>query len=337
MNHYETIRQLNAREAEIRQAIDTFLADHHHWQDDKNGRPGHPDAQWWTAYEVLVNTIENGSIPERVQKEGLYRAISDLTDQVMIFDAADIGDMPGPDLWAALENLERKTTAFSLPQVKRRETVRELADAKVPTEQIARMYCLFLPGGTKGDAGLIARELREPGSVIGPDWVHPDDAADAADLERILAAPETLAVDHEIPEREPTTTKEIEDIWLIGREPEGTPVEIAQAAKMLYTTVAEISPTWNDLDRKEAERAAAQMPGARPIAPTPETAIAPAAKPKPPADKPKPPAAEGEFTGISTDVLTAEAKALGITIREGTKRKTIINKIKAANAKAETA
>jgi hypothetical protein len=176
-------------EAELLALAENFFEIHDTWAGDTaNNDP--PKEDYYFALAALVFWLK--SIPVPMALMPLAKIIQELGRVLCGF--ADRGHVNWDELDPAAvvyrEHAVGEMTLYSV-QAKLREaiknlgeqlsklpTVKELAEAVGPAgtktshAQIARMYGLIDRYG-KPQAHLIQKELDDPGSVIGPDWVDP--------------------------------------------------------------------------------------------------------------------------------------------------------------------
>ena len=164
---------MSLRKEELFAVVDALTVVHSEWVAAQN-RP-HPDAIYWDAVDEVLEAFSLGDIPQECRD--LANAVVLLKDAAEEFgERADIGrQYPDDKFWRARQATEDARKQTQAVQVKRYiEPMQELHAQGVSHEQIARMY------GFKDDLGrgrpeIVKQELAQPGSVIGPDWVHPED------------------------------------------------------------------------------------------------------------------------------------------------------------------
>jgi hypothetical protein len=179
---------VNRREHEIYQAIDTYLRVHQRWV-GLGESAVHITGEYADAVELLFDIWSQGGVPELFRGE-TELAVAKLRTAWHEFDTSG-EPLPGHEFWSARELLE-KSIAPEVPEVDfYLETIEDLDKQKVSHEQIARMYGLVDSQG-RGLAHLIDKELKEPGSVIGSDWEHPELKRRREEAERVANRIEEL-------------------------------------------------------------------------------------------------------------------------------------------------
>jgi hypothetical protein len=212
------------------------------------------DDTYKDALDALFESFEAGDIPADLR---------DLADTLPEFDKQyadfasreeELDGYPQQAFWSAFENfrrvLENPNEVATLPPL---ESVQLLNEQKVSHSQIAKMYGLIDAKGVP-QAHLIQKELDDPGSVIGPDWVDPrqkefDEARAAAGrhAEKLQKAAEpTAAPDKPCPE----TPREL---W-------EQKVSAEQSAKMLKQPLEPIKKQWAAWDDEARKLAEAKLP-----------------------------------------------------------------------------
>lgn len=237
----------------------SFCEEYAEWQAD-SGRP-YADRRLFRAVESLTDTFRAGEIPADCR--ALARAVADLQDELAEYDdRANVDDQPRDSFWAACESIRNRIVELEAPPpLKPLESIAELAALPNMThEQIARMY------GFKDKHGrlllhLVARELKEPGSVIstpggmdGADWVDP----------RERKRKERLGiVSQEAAERSNRRKEAAEESPKVRKPCPETPLElfeqgvsVEQAARMLMREPSEVAAAWQDF-AEDAEQAKA--------------------------------------------------------------------------------
>lgn len=225
------------RTEELYAAVDTFNKVHEDW----SNRPGEEliTADYSAAFEAMVAVFEHGAIPANCRK--LASAVFEFAAEMETFDQSD-QVKPLQSLWAAREKMARiATQGINRPEEFRLESVKTLHEQGVSSEQIARMYGLVDDAGN-GKSWLIEKELATPGSVIGADYVHPEqlkrssqfdaEAQTVARIQETRAAEEPGDVAPETPE----------ELFYQG-------VSIQQAARMLRMTEGDLQMIWDKLPR----------------------------------------------------------------------------------------
>lgn len=184
----------------ILQAIDTFIKVHDDWEVDMKAPP-QPHERFEKALKLAVEVCEKGDTPQDCRR--LVSAMAKLGLEWLryenghfVSDAA--GDVrPAKSFWDAVRQLKIERKGSAPFQPKKRESIALLMDIqKVSPEQIARFiyadpewengYGPFLDHRGAVDYEALERERKEPGSVLGKDYVHYDDRKRLADDEETL-------------------------------------------------------------------------------------------------------------------------------------------------------
>lgn len=234
---------MNSRAAELVEAVQQFQQVHYRWANDRSA-PETPPNSYWDSLTALIDLFDAGDIPHNCRQ--MADAVAELAQQLAIFDENEYV-IPQDAFYAAREALEA-TLASTTAEKPYRESVKELARQDVPHEQIARIWGLTTADG-RGRADLILKELESPGSVIGPDYVHPDDREAAA--AQATAAKERLSVaSRPAPKPQAPACKETpEELHSQGVEP-------PQASKMLGWTMEHTEQRWKELTEAATRRKA---------------------------------------------------------------------------------
>lgn len=324
------------RSVELFSAVERFNDVHEAWVADQNAK--HPTLKYWAAFEQMMDVINTGDMPAncRALATAAYRAAEERAK----FDSSG-DEHPHDGFWAARQWLHDVSTQLRSPTERRhRETIQELDRQKVPHEQIARIWGLRRPDGT-GKAYLIQEELNRPGSVIGSDYVHPDDAKENDDMlaarRRYLTLAATVQQEAQVEAVEeskpcPETPREL---WLIG-------VSTQQAAKMLKLDQSAVAKLWEGFEQEKLAHLApvvtAEAPqGIPPVAlmedaseaviPTDEDLLGDDIPPADEADDPR-----QEFVSWSDDEIKEEARRLKVALRGPFNRDKVIDRILEADA-----
>lgn len=326
--------QRTGRSAILFAAVEEFNTVHNAWVGDSNS--DHPTIRYWDALDELLETFDAGDVPSDCRQ--LASAVYDLAREKQAHDATDSID-PAHSFWAAREALETLWERHRYgAKVKYRETVKELDRQGVPHEQIARIWGLKHRDGS-GNATLVARELEFQGSVIGPDYVHPDDRDDDERAERNIEkyraqhTGEAPAVASNRPSEDPPCPETSEELWL-------QKVSIPQAAKMLKRTQDDLAAEWKvfeqgRIDRKNAKEAAQKPAGGAPEEPEAEIPQKPILK--------RPSVVEEEdllekyapFADWTDDDIKVHGRGLGLTLTGRFNRFRALDRIISAEAEAE--
>lgn len=322
------------RAAELIESVDQFTRDHHAWVNDVNRE--HPDAAYWDALTDMLDVWEAGEIPAECRS--LQPHVDELAVQLDIFDAESSTSgsiQPNADFWEARQQLEQARIRRDEPK-KHRESVSELSRQGVTHEQIASMWGLTF--------GQVEQEIQRPGSVVGPDYIHPEDRQQRAKTENLPTAGAKTSTPHAGPRRRVASkmcTESARELWALGQGAGATPISYDQAADMLGCTIAEVEAQFRLFDDESAEAKRRTAAG--------ENEVENSSKPssiqqttdnqtdnqttsQQPSQKPSQQTSDepAELAGKSNDELIALMGQLGIGIRAKASRNTMIKKIMAA-------
>lgn len=333
---------------ELLSAVDSFNSVHDAWSNDDNAK--YPTLHYWRALEQMIDAFETGDLPGECRS--LAGAVYNLGRERALFDLTGELD-PGMKFWAAREQLRDEADKMRSPAGKRfLESIKELHRQNVPHEQIARMWGLVNPDGS-GKSALVQQELEHPGSVITPDYVHPDDLEEvrktAATRREFLQLAAQVGTHQKVvqdSEKEPPCHETSEELWLQG-------VSLPQAARMLQRPQADVAAEWANFKRaKDSKQAESVEPDSNnPTLPqtTEAEVVLPVGtpvveeerleeiEPIEPAEGVEAEAAASEessdsdqFSDMSDEELRQQAQDFGIKIGARTNRATLIKKILAA-------
>lgn len=327
-----------SRATDLFEAVDRFTDAHDTWADDQNS--SHPTLSYWNALDAMLATFENGDLPAECRE--LASRVWALAQERVKFDASEAAS-PGHSFWLARERLAdmAKRTRES-PEKRHLEPIAELHRQNVPHEQIARIWGLVREDGS-GKAYLVQQELNSPGSVITPDFVHPDDALRLREAQesrrRYLELSSQLgqqAIQTKIEEDPPCPETPLE-LWLQN-------VSVRQAAQMLKMSPEVVSKLFQgfEMDRRQREGKASPENSAA----VATTTVAPPVEPPVATDEVTPEeeleaelegSDDDEFAAWTDEDIRAEAKLLGISTRGRYNREMLIAKIREAEPVPEDA
>jgi len=232
------------RSAVLFGAVSGFNDIHNDWANARENSARYPTLAYWRSFNDMVNLFQSGNLPADCRQ--LSVAVFNLAKQSVEFDISDSPEPPSA-FWHAREHLEDIHIKLGQPgEPVYRESIKELDKQVVPHEQIARMWGLRNADGT-GRPHLVQQELDNPGSVIGPDYIHPDDVEAGKDAEEARrtyqsmrdtmtsAAAEAAAESQPCPETS-------QELWLLPG------MTIRQAAKMLQRTEDDVAAEWQTFE-----------------------------------------------------------------------------------------
>lgn len=293
---------MNARTNELFAAVDAMQAEHVRYQNDDSLQ--YPPSSLWDAIEATLAVFDNGDIPHECK--GLFNSAVTVSLQLKAHDETD-EPSPPDSFWQAVEQLYATRKNMGRTVTKRRESMAELKEQKVPYEQIAQMFGLMDPDG-RPQVDLVLKELATPGSVIGPDWVHPDDR----EADRNLAEANQRLHGTLSPKSKPKrdVCKET------PRELFDQGVGVVQAANMLNVDRIGLEPQWAAwTEEKEAAEKAKDNPA-------PSTPPAPVVT------------TEGDeidqlYKDVTVAAIREECSGKGITTRSSDTKAQLIAKLRA--------
>jgi len=232
------------RASELLSVVDFFNRTHDSWAVDDNAP--HPTLAYWHSLDAMLSTFETGDLPANCRQ--LAMAVFRLGALKAEFDQSEELD-PGVRFWEAREKLAEELAKSRQPARRSYlEPITELHRQKVPIEQIARMWGLTNPDGS-GRSDLVQKELDCPGSVITPDYVHPDERELAVKTEKsrleylhAAAAAATVASQRKADEDEPVCPETSKELW-------SQDVPLPQAARMLKRSQEEVAAEWAEFKR----------------------------------------------------------------------------------------
>jgi hypothetical protein len=307
--------------------VDRFLKAHDNWANPTD-QTLYPPLSYWSALDEMVGGFESGDLPADCRP--LAKEVFAVGIQKIAHDERD--ELSPPDsFWQSRQDLETAFQKAGQPgHATYRESVKVLNEQGVAPEQIARIWGLTNPDGS-GRPHLVQQELLEPGSVITPDYVHPDDveASGLAQKSKIeyMAAKSQYYADRASEKQQdnpgpcPETSREL---WGL------TNMTLGQAAKMLQRPEAEVATEWEQFDAEQESAAQSATKGQELLPPTPQPQ--PVHRAIPVAEQePEPEAAEdgvySEFEDWSALQLRDQVKKLGHQTVRGMSRKELIDKI----------
>ena len=158
-----------SRTKEIREAVQDFLTKFDIWADPRNGRPAHPDHEFWTAYQDLIDKTNRGDHPKDCRR--IVAAVLRLNSEGDAYDNQDQLALAE----TFLRSVDELRSALSYAGVRRTRppSVTELmALDRMSKHQVCVIWGLFRPDGS-ADEESVNQELAEPGSIIGADYWPP--------------------------------------------------------------------------------------------------------------------------------------------------------------------
>jgi hypothetical protein len=283
------------------EAVERFNKVHQDWVDDPNTE--NPTLAYWDAFDALIDTFRNGDLPSCCRR--LATAVFELgvagedhhrSDRVVVAQA----------FWAAREHVEQLMDRIKRGAMKPyHESVQYLDREKVPHEQIARMWGLVNADGS-GNSRLVLQELERPGSVIGPDYVHPDDVEPDGEMLVAQAKYQQLRAARDLAtqaakEEERPCPETSEQLWL-------EKVGVEQAARMLKRPLEDVVKEWKGFEQERIARKAVKPEKAE------ERTVEDVSRYR-------------QFEDWNFDDLKRRAKQLGISITGQQGRTVLIDKI----------
>jgi len=264
------------RSEDLFAGVTQFNDYHNRWADPKANSPENPTLEYWDRLATMVRMFESGDLTSDCRK--LAMSVFELGTQYLAHDQTDNIDPP-ESFWSARQELEKALTEFGAPGMKPyRETVKQLKEQEVTLDQIGRMVGLRNPDGT-GNQRLVQQELDSPGSVIGPDFVHPDDVEEdaATELARQLYVSRRSAFTKEKennPTESPVCPETSLELWSLNG------MTVKQAAKMLKRPESDVAAEWDQFEKDAADPGGTSSPFTPLTAePLPETTELPVTAP----------------------------------------------------------
>lgn len=173
------------RERILLDATDLFLQVHADWSATEQKLI---TEQYEESVNDLLFTFASGDLPARCRQ--LAQAVALLGDEWTDFEGyvTQFNPQPRDSFWAAVRAVQSARAGSVKPVRKRIEPVAMLVKQNVPLNQIALHIYGHLPPGSTKRVGpflengiprhdLIYQEAEKPGSVLGENWVHPEEIA----------------------------------------------------------------------------------------------------------------------------------------------------------------
>lgn len=178
------------RKEQILLAVDNLIRVHDDWENDDRA-PIVPTEAFEQALEDCVHIVCNGDIPTECRE--MNTAVSRLAvewEDYRNLERVNPNGTPHDSMWAAYREIVQARRGAIAPVPRTLESVAQLREQKVPDYQIAKMYGTRDPstglhtptwigpffdenGRIRHDQ--IDKEHKKPGSVLGKNWVHPDE------------------------------------------------------------------------------------------------------------------------------------------------------------------
>lgn len=240
---------MSSRTREILVAVDNLIRIHNEWEEDRTA-PDVPTVGLENAIETCVEIVCNGDIPARCRE--INTAVSKLAVEWHGYRSGtkiQPNGRPHESLWAAFRGMVQARLGAVEPEPRSMESVKQLRGEKVPDQQIAKIYGVRRQGGFnqpiwegpffdasgRVDHAKIDKEATEPGSVIGADWIHPNERS-RVEKERKEIESRLQRLDEDDRRRETTPYQDpasIEDMLREGAFP-------AQIANVKGCTIQEV-------------------------------------------------------------------------------------------------
>lgn len=178
------------RKEQILLAVDNLIRVHDDWEDDDRA-PIVPTEAFEQALEDCVGIVCNGDIPTECRD--VNTAVSRLAvewEDYRNLAKVNPNGTPYDSLWSAYRAIVHARIGAIATVPRTLESVAQLREQKVPDFQIAKMYGTrdtspglhsppwsgpFFDDNSRIRHDLIDKEHKKPGSVLGKDWVHPDE------------------------------------------------------------------------------------------------------------------------------------------------------------------
>ena len=182
----EATPAVESRETVLRQAASAFLRIHARWTAN-NDQSLLTDA-YEGSLKDLVRTFAEGDLPGKFRS--LAVAVETLAEQWDLYEGYVTQESPMPTqaFWEAVGQVQQQFNGAGVPRRRSLEPVSLLIQQNVSPNQIALHIYGYRPEGSTVHIGpflengvprhdLVHKEAKEPGSVIGSDWVHPAEEA----------------------------------------------------------------------------------------------------------------------------------------------------------------
>mgnify|MGYP006348146317 FL=1 len=181
---------MSLRREEILAAVDDLLATHDEWENDPLA-PSVPSVAFESAINGAITICAHGDIPGDCRQ--LIRAMEDLSVQWIAYEDGSMEPtgLPKRSFWNAMAEVVRHRQESKHDERPKLESVKILKGQNVTDAQIATIYSANVMtnrgpkrvGPFHDSRGvvlshLIRQEAEQPGSVIPPDWIHPDRQAE---------------------------------------------------------------------------------------------------------------------------------------------------------------
>ena len=333
--------QMQQRTRELLDVVDNFLTFHEHWQNDPTLE--NPPTEYFDAALNIFEVWAAGSLPQECRGE-LKLAVSkleielDALDQSGALLTTDYIDTNQPTFWQAIEKLKAARNPTPPELEFHLESVQLLNEQGVGHEQIAKMWG-FYDENNRLRIDWVVKELREPGSVVTPEYEHPELRRRREERERIEQNRQDLgAVAEEYRakrQQEPCPESSFE-LWSQGQDPNGTPISVQQAAKMLCVTEAEVEAEWEGFAKEAHAEGKEVVKVGNDLYVPPQTTEGDAKSEEASDLKESETAKEFEELqdeAIELNELKKEARELGVGFSGRIKAETLRAKIEAAKAK----
>jgi hypothetical protein len=155
-----------SRTEEIKQAVSDFLGVYDRWGDPRNNRPEHPDHEFWSGYQDLVNSVMGGDHPKKCRR--IIAAVIRLNSEGDEYDNTD--ELTLSETFKRTVDELRSALRYAGIQRHRPPSVTELMKLPNMTKlNVCTIWGLFRPDGTP-DIDAVDRELANPGSSIAEDY-----------------------------------------------------------------------------------------------------------------------------------------------------------------------
>ena len=283
------------------------------WANDPHDIPLPPD--YYLAVEELIELADIGrdikaTLPEAFLPVRLQAGVEKLEVYYQDYlrkKSSRPNSNPAADFFSQISHVVSQVLDW--PELHTRrvvvDTVQNLHRQGLYPNQIALMYGLQHKASGEGRGDLIEQELANPGSVIGPDYVHPEEVHRQKCRAEIEAWINKSAEEIKKDGTEKQEAIDLENIKTLSQA-RAAGLSVKSASTQLGLPETQVQSFYDNEDNLEDAKADQEDDAEDP----------------------------SWSKGISFDNLCLKAKDLGIVTRKSMKRSTVISRIEEANANA---
>ena len=167
-----------SREQILLDSVEHFIRTHEEWAD---GNETELTDVYEEALKEMVAEFASGDMPGRLRE--VERAVETVGMEYTAFEryVTQSNKSPRKEFWDSIESLRGKLAGAVSPPPMILETIPQLVKQGVTPAQIAKIYShqgrgpFMVNGHPRPD--LVSKEIDDPGSVLPPDFVHPEVSA----------------------------------------------------------------------------------------------------------------------------------------------------------------